>query len=302
MVGFPRRRTGDDVDAKRDCPSGDALAAYAEGLLEESDRAAVEAHLGSCERCRGFLSDLRDIHRTLRAAGRDRGRAADRCDGGGARVPGDRCPEDELLAAYADGSLGGRREAEVERHLARCPSCLAEVADLMSLAGAPGFDVPDRTVKTVLARLDRERKTAVVRLAERSVVLVRDFVQASLPGGRRAPFDAAVPAFASARSDGAPVRLRWSGGGDLEVECDIRRTEEGATLTGRATSAGEPARATSVTLVTAGGTWGPESPDSRGRFGPWPLPAGESRLFLAGDPDGDGAVELSIEVETKPSG
>lgn len=285
---------------KRECPSGDALLAYAAGLLGEAERTELEEHLGSCERCRGLLKELSDLHRTLRAAGRERGPvAAERPDGEAGASSRD-CPGAEHLAAYADGSLDRRRRAQIESHLALCAPCLAEVADLVSLAGAPGRDAPDRAVARVLARLDRERKTAVVRLAERSVELIRDFARARPEGERGTPF-APMPAYATARGARAPIRLRWSGDGELEVECEISRVREGAALTGCVTIGGEPSRATSVTLVTACETRGPESLDPRGRFGPWPLPPGESRLVLAGAADG-GALELSIEVEKEGGG
>ena len=289
------------MDVRSKCPSGDVLHAFAEGLLDPPDRGDVETHLDGCESCRRRLREIVELSRTLRAHGRDRAPVAvDRPDGG-LGASSERCPDDEILAAYADGSLDGRRAAQVEGHLARCAPCLTEVADLTSLAGAAERNAPDRRVERVLARLDQERRTAVVRLAERSVELIRDFARAGLSGVGGGPFDAPAPAFATARSGRAPIRLLWSGDGGLEVECEIRRAARGATLMGRVTAGGAPARATSVTLVTPGETWGPESPDPGGRFGPWPLAAGRNRLVLAGGTEDDGAVELSIEVEADDS-
>jgi anti-sigma factor RsiW len=254
-------------------------------LLGEDERTELERHLEACERCRGLLAEIEGVRRALREVG-----------AGGARTAPRDCPGDGLLAAYADGSLEGRRAARIERHLAACPSCLTEVADLISMADAPERRVPDRAVEAVLARLDRDRRTAVVRLAERSVVLIRDFVRAALPGEEGATRAAFEPAFATARSGRAPIRLSWSGAGGLEVECELSRAAEGAALTGRITAGGDPARAVSVTLRSGDGTWGPESLDPRGRFGPWPLSEGTSRLVVAGGDAGE-AVELSIEVE-----
>jgi len=175
------------VRAKRGCPEERTLLGYAEGLLSDDERAALERHLEACEGCRAHLAEVEGVRRALRAAGsegapefaRDDGAPGRRRGGGGTRSRD--CQEDELLAAYADGSLEGRRASRIEGHLARCRSCLAEVADLISMAGAPGRVAPDRAVEMVLSRLDRDRRTAVVRLAERSIVLIRDFVGAGLP-------------------------------------------------------------------------------------------------------------------------
>jgi anti-sigma factor RsiW len=266
-------------------------------MLDEPARAELEAHLKSCGRCRELLRELEGVRRALGVAGRAGAGTAPAGAGGGRQVAGPGCPDAELLAAYADGSLDRLRAPSVEAHLAGCPSCLAEVADLMALSAAPGREAPDRAVERVLVRLDREPRTAIVRLAERSLVLIRDFGRAAVAGPGAPAFDAAEPAFATARSGRAPLRLRWSEGG-LEVECEIRKAEEGALLTGRVTSGGEPARAVSVALTTAAGTSGPESADARGRFGPWPLPAGRNTLVLAGG-GGDVALELAIEVEAE---
>lgn len=274
--------------------------AYLEGTLGEDERTDLERHLGACGRCRDLVREVAGVHRTLRAAGSraswegvsDGGRTLARRRGGGPRGARRECPGEDELAAYADGSLAGRRAARIEEHVARCAACLAEVADLMSMAAAPEREPPARAVEAALARIDRDRRTAIVRIADRSVVLVRDFVRAGLPE-RAAPLR---PAFATARSARAPVRLHWSDEGGLDVECEVRRTAEGATLTGRVTSGGRPSLATSVTLTSGSASRGPESLDPRGRFGPWPLSGGTSRLAVT---SGDGGiVELSIELRT----
>jgi hypothetical protein len=43
------------------------LSAYADGELDAPDRAAVEAHLPTCERCRAALAELRAVRGLLRA-------------------------------------------------------------------------------------------------------------------------------------------------------------------------------------------------------------------------------------------
>jgi anti-sigma factor RsiW len=289
------------VDDTRTCPPEETLHSYAEGLLGEDERSAIEAHLGSCGRCRGLVGSLEHAHRTLAEAGAGRRGAGSLEPPGRSATPEAGCPDPELLAAYADGSIEGRRAAAVEDHLVRCGSCLTEVADLLAMSAAPGRDAPDRAVERALGRLDREGKTAVVRLAERSVALIRDFARTAAPGATVAPFEAPAPAFATARRGRAPARLHWSGGRDLHVECEIMWAGEGPALTGRITAGHAPARAASVTLRGPAATRGPESIDARGRFGPWPLPAGTSTLVLSGVCD-DGALELTIEVEEAAGG
>jgi anti-sigma factor RsiW len=270
------------VALKRACPSGAELLALAEGLSDPQDRERIEGHLPGCAACRARLAEITRLSGALRAEGR-----------AGSPARPTVCPGDELLAAYADGSLDGRRATRIERHVAGCRRCLAEVADLLALAHADARDAPEGAVQGVLDRLEEERRTAVVRLGARSVELVRGFVRAYAPADRGALSAPLEPAFATARGGRVPVRLAWSGSG-IEVECEVRRSEAGATLTGRVTAGGDAARATSITLATPDRTWGPESPDARGRFGPWPMPAGTNRLLLAAGGD---LVELAIEVE-----
>jgi len=269
---------------RRRCPSGEDLLAFAEGVLDGAKREAIESHARSCDRCRGRLSEIDEMIVALRAAGRGEPTAS-----GG-------CPSGETLAAYADGSLDARRATRLERHLARCRACLSEVADLLALAGAERRDAPDRSVDAVLARLEAEGRTAVVRLVERSVTLVRGFTRAGGSAGVGAPFGAATPAFAAARGGRAPVRLAWSAGDGVEVECEVRGEAAGAILTGRVSASGQPARAASVALSTDAATHGPESPDARGRFGPWPLHPGSNRLTISGVGSAGGPVSLSIEL------
>jgi predicted anti-sigma-YlaC factor YlaD len=70
----------------------------------------------------------------------------------------------QWLAAYHDGELRGRRLAQVEAHLARCPECRAELEQLASLSAllgaapeAPTLTPPDRFAAQVGMRLSRRR-------------------------------------------------------------------------------------------------------------------------------------------------
>ena len=211
---------------------------------------------------------------------------------------------DELFP-WLDGPV--RRIGSLDTWVAYAPqlenAILPQMADVLEgiLERVEGLDLDHLHLGIDGVGVGEVVGRGVVAVAERSVELIRDFARAGLSGAGGGPFDAPAPAFATARSGRAPIRLLWSGDGGLEVECEIRRATRGATLTGRVTAGGGPARATSVTLVTPGETWGPESPDPGGRFGPWPLAAGRNRLVLAGGTEDDGAVELSIEVEADDS-
>lgn len=65
------------------------------------------------------------------------------------------------LSAYLDGELPPEEVAEVERHLAECPSCRAELDDLratvriLKLARTP--EAPDDLEELILARAGRRR-------------------------------------------------------------------------------------------------------------------------------------------------
>jgi anti-sigma factor RsiW len=51
------------------CRDGvELLMDYLEGVLSETDREAIEAHVGGCPRCVAFVASYRDTPRILRAA------------------------------------------------------------------------------------------------------------------------------------------------------------------------------------------------------------------------------------------
>lgn len=50
------------------CPEVPQLHAYHDGELPPVERAAVEAHLETCDPCSSFLNDLREITRRVRSA------------------------------------------------------------------------------------------------------------------------------------------------------------------------------------------------------------------------------------------
>jgi len=199
----------------------------------------------------------------------------------------ERCPGPELLAAYADGSVGGEAAAGVEEHIAGCRSCLAEVEDIRALAGPSDLDVSDATVARVLSRLESAPRTAVLRWKERSLELVRGFAS-SLAAELGGPMEPAL-----ARSGSDEIRLEWADGATKVV--GLVRSDGTVSVTGRVTVGGVPATSTSVALSSESAVRGPETPDGDGRFGPWALSHGRNVIRLTGVPGG--AVELIIELE-----
>ena len=171
------------------------------------------------------------------------------------------------------------------------------------MSGPAEFDAPDSAVAHVLSRLAGESRTAVLRWAERTVELVRDFAGGLADGVGSALTPDLVPAVALSRSQGSEVRLHWESGGAV-FEGVARAGGDAISLTGRVTVAGAPASATSATLSSAAPTRGPESLDADGRFGPWPLSPGENTLRLTGLPlEAGGTAELIVRVDAEaPTG
>jgi len=271
------------------CLGGERLLLYAAGELTPEERAEVEEHVVSCAQCRAAAAGFEKLGRALREAGR-----LGRRDGGRTQS----CPEDETLAAYADGSIAADRRPEIEHHLVGCRRCLAEVADLWRLAGPEVEEAPQRSVAAVVERLERESGAAIVRWTERALELVRGFgaeLRAVVDGG---------PALAAATTRATPgaVALRWESGGGTRLEAEVSRERGGALLTGRVTFDGEAATAVSVSMRSSGGRRGPESPDPSGRFGPWPLAPGENTVSLRGIAGGEDLREellLLLEADEK---
>jgi putative transcriptional regulator len=68
-------------------------------------------------------------------------------------------PDSDLLLAYATGTLAQAPSLVVATHLALCPHCRAEVAEMEAIGGAllsadAGMAVSDGLLSTVLTRLD----------------------------------------------------------------------------------------------------------------------------------------------------
>jgi anti-sigma factor RsiW len=83
--------------------------------------------------------------------------------GGLAEGPG-ACPDAMTLAGYLEGRLSPDQRAAVERHLARCPRCVAEVPQLRALLAEPAMippaDVADRARRLVAPARERQGQAA----------------------------------------------------------------------------------------------------------------------------------------------
>jgi anti-sigma factor RsiW len=275
---------------RRSCPDKETLLLYAEGELTGRDAEDVGSHVADCKTCAETVSGLRAVGAVLRRAGlrSTGGPGVTLSPTGSAGLTGASrlasCPDTETIAGYVDGSLEGGRAGEVEKHLVSCRTCLGLVADLWAMSGVAAHDAPDSVVAGVLARLEGESRTAVLRWTERSIELVRDFASAWTRGAGRPPAFLPEPAMATSRSSGTEVRLHWSGEGGSAVEGVVRAEGRAPSLTCRVTVGGTPAVAVSAVLSSDEVTTGPESLDADGRFGPWPLGRGENILRLTGLP------------------
>jgi len=285
------------------CPDKEKLLLHAEGELKGRDGEEVASHVAACATCADTVSSLRALASELRRVGvRSAGeRTAFLSRMGPVAATGSsqsgECPDAVTITGYVDGSLEGDRAGEVEGHVVSCRTCLGLVADLWAMSGAAGRDAPDRAVARVLARLEADSRTAVLRWAERSIEVVRDFASSWAAGTGSAPAFAAEPAVATSRSSGTAVRLNWSGEGGAVVEAVVRAHGSATSLTCRVTVDGTPAVAVSAVLSSDTVTTGPESLDADGRFGPWSLVPGDNVLRLSGLPaEAGGVVELVVVV------
>lgn len=103
-------------------PSDREFQALRDGTLAADDVLAVDAHLSGCGECRARAAAFA-------------GAGADAMARGLAIEPdAEMHPDDEQLAAFADGSSAAT--ADVARHIADCPDCAATVEDLTLLRAA----------------------------------------------------------------------------------------------------------------------------------------------------------------------
>jgi len=106
------------------CPAEENIVRLIDGELSLREEEAMAAHLESCPACRALYEEiyaaanaLKDHHSTTIAPRRRKS---------------SRCPDDETLIAYADGSIVGEKERKgIASHLARCDVCARKVARAM---------------------------------------------------------------------------------------------------------------------------------------------------------------------------
>lgn len=283
---------------KKEHPGTEMLAAFVNGLLTDDESRRIREHASGCPECASKIREFEATVELVRAAAVARA-------GDGARVVSIEASEQsgshlegERLAAYADGSLDAAEAREAEAHLALCAACTREVADLWSMQSEPGVEPGESAVLSAVRRLNGAPLTAVIRLAGRSVELVRGFAR-DLSDAAAALGEPREPAFAAARGAESCADIVWSGGSAVLLEGRIDTTGGDPALRGRLTVSGRPGVGLSVALMGEGVRRGPESTDRKGYFGPWKLAEGRNTIVLTGsavgaDPSG---IALTVVVE-----
>lgn len=194
---------------------------FASGALAGPEAAAIERHLRGCGACRDEVAALRSMTRSLRASA-------------GSHVAADR------LVAYHEGSarLAPDEGRRIQDHLARCPSCSADLDALRRAEGAPHR----RSARPVLAAAASVLLVlaAAWRLGGHGVEPAVDTSPVrlelppgqrgmgdppSVPGGRPLAIEAWLPLLADAPA--YRVRLRRADAtAKLELDETVRRAPE----------------------------------------------------------------------------
>lgn len=173
---------------------------------------------------------------------------------------------EELLAAFVDGTLAEADRRTVERHLAGCARCAAEVAEaragvtalrkLPQAAAPPGLaDAARREAEPASREIGRRsevprwQRWGVPALAAAAVVLLLALVLPRVGGGGAGSADRAAPAAVSASSapEAAAVPLEIQG---TDYRSDALSTL--ATTTATALAGGAPAEGGSAPTRAAG--------------------------------------------------
>ncbi|HSF16324.1 MAG TPA: zf-HC2 domain-containing protein [Vicinamibacteria bacterium] len=124
-----------------------------------------------------------------------------------------RCPDETLIAAYAQSGLAGRDKDRLEAHLADCEVCVSQVAFLLKAQEATGIEpAPDWLVKRARAMGTQDSVAPLLRWAMAGGVVL-----------------AITGAFWLYQSGGGSGNSRTVRGGN-EASLEILRPREGAVL------------------------------------------------------------------------
>ena len=111
------------------CPKGETLSAYLDGELDKRTEPKVKRHRIGCERGAKTIQILKQAGEVLAKGQGD--------FLGGSPKAGANCLEDDVIGAYAEGSLKSQDALTVEEHISSCSQCLrkfASVSEMLSTA------------------------------------------------------------------------------------------------------------------------------------------------------------------------
>ncbi len=142
------------------CPKGETLSAYLDGELDKRTEPKVKKHLIGCERCSKTLEILKQAGEVL-------------AKGHGDFLGGDpkadtNCPEDDVIGAYAEGSLKSQEALRVEEHISSCSQCSRKFASVSEMLSATVEKVATEVPSPLLERakgLVRPPRTKLFELA-----------------------------------------------------------------------------------------------------------------------------------------
>ena len=103
--------------------SSEEMAAYQQRMLAPGDLLRVDDHLAHCETCRGQVGGAERLGRAVDAIRDDLAKGVEPFEH----------PALEQMATYVDGELDDVERELIESHLAICPSCAEDVADLRAV-------------------------------------------------------------------------------------------------------------------------------------------------------------------------
>ena len=277
------------------CPDGASLLAYAEGRAAGESVQEIEEHVRGCRACAAEVDVLTRLSAALASAGA--------CEVGGLGTTAGRalrgagtCGEGYDPAAFLDGLLDRRARAQFELHVSECSTCLEELSDLMAARRHDAPVVRDEVVATTLMRLRGEQSHLLLQLAEDALTFVDGWIRAAKDFTVITADDEWEPVLGVARAERPPVAIHWKSDGGYSFDCELTHGVSGPEIVGRVFRDGAPAIEVSVGLRGVGQPRGPESVDADGRFGPWALGTGASKLRFEALHLPGGSVEITLDV------